>query len=262
MNVWKREQQKKLIEERRLRSAYLSALKTIVAKFSRTTFPSASAIRKVLLKRVGRIAVAVYKKSLVNNLNIVEQLFGRPIPVLQKSSIELAKVVEAEDLVALGLATDLKLIEEVGMVNVKTVSQNFHGVLRRTHAAMIEEGAAVGDIAVAFQGAVSELESQSISVARRIAKTETTRIYNKGSLDAYEKSNVVGGKEWSTNTSGNPRTPPDSEFDHLAADGEVVPVDKPFVKTGESLMYPGDPSGSPGNIINCECAQLPVINIR
>ena len=171
-------------------------------------------------------------------------------------------MVEAEDLASLGLATDLRLIEEVGMVNVTTISSNYHGVLRKTHAAMIAEGVAVDNMAIAFRGAVSQLQSQSISVAQRIAQTESTRIYNKGSLDAYEKSNVVSGKEWSSNISGNPRTPPKSNFNHLRADGEVVPVNEPFVRTGEHLMYPGDPSGSAGNIINCHCGQLPVINIR
>jgi hypothetical protein len=32
-----------------------------------------------------------------------------------------------------------------------------------------------------------------------------------------------------------------------------------FVVGGESLDYPGDPYGSPGNIINCLCSQIAVI---
>ena len=37
-----------------------------------------------------------------------------------------------------------------------------------------------------------------------------------------------------------------------------IPLDEPFVVDGEELMYPGDASGSPGNIINCQCIQLAV----
>jgi hypothetical protein len=33
-----------------------------------------------------------------------------------------------------------------------------------------------------------------------------------------------------------------------------VPIDEPFIVSGEELMYPGDPSGSAGNVINCRCA--------
>lgn len=40
---------------------------------------------------------------------------------------------------------------------------------------------------------------------------------------------------------------------HEDADGQEVPVDQPFDVGGESLMYPGDPDGSPGNVINCRC---------
>jgi uncharacterized protein with gpF-like domain len=43
---------------------------------------------------------------------------------------------------------------------------------------------------------------------------------------------------------------------HLEADGQVVPVDTAFIVMGESLMYPGDSAGSPGNIINCRCSSV------
>jgi len=30
-------------------------------------------------------------------------------------------------------------------------------------------------------------------------------------------------------------------------------MDQPFIVDGESLDYPGDPSGSAANVINCRC---------
>lgn len=43
---------------------------------------------------------------------------------------------------------------------------------------------------------------------------------------------------------------------HVAAD-ETRKVDGFFTVGGEQLLYPGDPAGSPGNVINCRCsAQL------
>jgi len=39
----------------------------------------------------------------------------------------------------------------------------------------------------------------------------------------------------------------------MAMDGVRVPLNENFNVDGEMLEYPGDPSGSAGNIINCRC---------
>ena len=41
--------------------------------------------------------------------------------------------------------------------------------------------------------------------------------------------------------------------DHADADGQVVAMGAHFEVGGESLLYPGDPDGSPENVINCRC---------
>ena len=38
-----------------------------------------------------------------------------------------------------------------------------------------------------------------------------------------------------------------------------VALNEPFEIDGENLMYPGDPNGSPGNVINCRCSKVPVV---
>ena len=40
---------------------------------------------------------------------------------------------------------------------------------------------------------------------------------------------------------------------HVQADSQQRPIEQPYLVGGENLMYPGDPAGSPGNIINCRC---------
>jgi hypothetical protein len=37
---------------------------------------------------------------------------------------------------------------------------------------------------------------------------------------------------------------------HAMVDGDEVPFDRPF---SNGLMFPGDPSGSAENVINCRC---------
>lgn len=43
---------------------------------------------------------------------------------------------------------------------------------------------------------------------------------------------------------------------HAAADGQRAGVAEPFVVGGEPLLYPGVPTGSAGNVINCRCDTL------
>lgn len=87
----------------------------------------------------------------------------------------------------------------------------------------------------------------------RIARTELTGSINDGAVQTFREKGFEA-KEWSTVLDGHERgNEPHDEFDHHSADGEVVPIDEPFMATGEALMFPGDFGGSPGNIINCRC---------
>lgn len=87
--------------------------------------------------------------------------------------------------------------------------------------------------------------------AKTIAITEVTRAYGAATMAAgVEQSRVTGrqlSKSWRTAHDERVRAA------HHAADGQTVPVFMPFQVGGESLMFPGDPSGSPDNVINCRC---------
>jgi len=74
-----------------------------------------------------------------------------------------------------------------------------------------------------------------------------------------ERSPVVGKKVWLTARDGRVRPTKPGHFNHQAADGQTVPKGEPFIVSGELLMHPGDPNGSPGNIIRCRCAMKPVL---
>lgn len=43
---------------------------------------------------------------------------------------------------------------------------------------------------------------------------------------------------------------------HADADGQEVNIDEPYIVMGEALDAPGDPNGSPENIINCRCSSI------
>lgn len=93
---------------------------------------------------------------------------------------------------------------------------------------------------------IDKVESTWQTRATRIARTESTGAYNAGALEAGLEEGA-GVKRW-TATAG-PRT----RLDHLAADGQCVPIRDTFTVGGASMQKPGDPTASPGETVNCRC---------
>jgi hypothetical protein len=93
-----------------------------------------------------------------------------------------------------------------------------------------------------------------------ISRTETIRSSNAGSQELYSEWGVQQ-HEWLATKDDRTRTYDNTNgvADHLEANGQVVGIDEPFIVSGEKLMYPGDPNGSPSNTIGCRCTVLPVI---
>lgn len=89
--------------------------------------------------------------------------------------------------------------------------------------------------------------------ALRIARTETVAASNYGGLLGAEDLPGSKVKVWISSFTTTSRD------DHMAMEGVEVGINEPFIVAGEELMYPGDPSGSAGNIINCRCASEVII---
>jgi len=91
--------------------------------------------------------------------------------------------------------------------------------------------------------------------AEMIFRTEFVRIGNiAGQEGMLDSAKYIPGlrKKWITSLHN-------SRPAHIAANGQVVLVEKPYRVDGEDLMYPLDPHGSPQNVINCRCLSVPVI---
>lgn len=116
----------------------------------------------------------------------------------------------------------------------------------------VNAGGSVDDVAQGVDRVLSYTGSERWpGRARTIAVTEVTRAYGAATMAAgVEQSRVTGrqlNKTWRTSHDERVRS------GHRDADGQTVPVFMPFQVGGESLMFPGDPSGSPDNVINCRC---------
>lgn len=89
--------------------------------------------------------------------------------------------------------------------------------------------------------------------ADTIARTETHRAFEAGNFTANQNLGQYGAthKEWLA--TGDSRTR-QTHLDAMALG--PIPYDQPFLVGEDELMYPGDESGSPGEVINCRCTLL------
>lgn len=87
-----------------------------------------------------------------------------------------------------------------------------------------------------------------------VARTETMGALNGSRADAFdayaEDSGEPMEKIWLATLDTRTRRT------HRIADKDRVPVGEPFMVGGFPLMFPGDPSGPPQEVINCRCTTL------
>jgi len=113
----------------------------------------------------------------------------------------------------------------------------------------INNGEPIRDLAARIEAEMDRIDSNALTIAR----TEVLPRYHEGQIEGMRQSGLIEQKEWLSAFAD------DSREDHMAADGQVVGIDESFLVGGEYLAYPGAPSGSASNIINCLCDVLPVV---
>lgn len=90
----------------------------------------------------------------------------------------------------------------------------------------------------------------SLAYAMRIARTEGHRIQVQSAMNACYNAKDMGAdvvKQWDSTLDGDTRP------SHRMVDGEIRELDEPF---SNGLMFPGDPAGGAGEVVNCRCALL------
>lgn len=93
--------------------------------------------------------------------------------------------------------------------------------------------------------------------AELIARTETGRAANIGSMTGAISTGLVTVKEWIAAKDNRTRRIPRDEFDHLNMDGTKLPIDQKFKLQGKKsldfMLHPCDSSGSAADVCNCRC---------
>jgi len=134
-------------------------------------------------------------------------------------------------------------------------SHKIQGVNRTTQTrvarqmqAGLESGEGLNDLSKRIKKVLGDNRSRTLHIAR----TQTAGAVSTG-RQAGMTSAGVELKSWlSSGDTVVRKAHRDAEGQHK--DG--IPIDQPFWVGGEALMFPADPHGTPGNIINCRCLQI------
>jgi hypothetical protein len=129
-----------------------------------------------------------------------------------------------------------------------TSKQEVIRILRSVVPEILEEGLSGSEAQAALR---DKVENEWLRFKRyrteRIIRTEVTPASMVGSMKGVESTGIEHVKIWSAAFR-------DTREDHKHASGQKAEMDEPFRVGGEDMRYPGDPRGSAGNVINCQCA--------
>lgn len=140
------------------------------------------------------------------------------------------------------ILTDSKIVE--GYYNHLGIN---YAKLKKTITQEISRGIASGLLYKDIARNINNVSGNGLSNAKRITRTEGHRIQQTSSRDAQYAAKKMGAdvvKQWDASLDKRTR---DS---HARVDGEIRELDEKF---SNGLMFPGDPSGSAAEVINCRC---------
>lgn len=167
---------------------------------------------------------------------------------------------DAEDLTS-DSAFARSTIDEI----VRTTKE-MNATTRQDIAQTIQRGLVEGRTQDEIAGLVGEKTEELTGYRlRRAVRTASNGGFEAGQLESWRKSGITH-RTWLSQRDPRVRTPQEGDdWSHRTVDGQRVTVEEPFLLDGaggrsEALLYPSDPAGSPGNIVNCRCGQLPRMN--
>lgn len=197
------------------------------------------------LKNVNAEAVKLINNEMVNVYKenwafMADGIKEAVFPVLSKNEIKTILTEQITPFKKLAIDT----LKDATQIKQQLTRQLIGGIM---------QGESIPQIAKRIRSTFESNLSRSVTIAR----TETTRVENSARQDVAEtasKSGLPMKKKWISTS--DERTRPE----HVAANGQVVDYDKPFIVGGEELMYPGDENGSAGNVINCRCTVVSFVD--
>lgn len=183
----------------------------------------------------------------------IKHLYDQLLPVYQE--IVAAFGQDMLDTLAVGIDFDLLnpgvvyFLENEAGKYIKGINETTLKALRETLVEGVEAGESISKLAKRISVVFEDAKGRR---AATIARTEVVRASNFGGWEGMRQGSVEE-KEWLATRDSRVRDA------HLAMDGQIKPVDQPFVAPGgQTAMYPGN-FGVASLDINCRCAVAPVL---
>ena len=232
--------------------------KSYVSKYNRiqrdTEKKMAGKLGKYFSTELGKVLAAVNETKAIGSIDEVSVLLSiQSILQADKEVLvyTLTPVYNESALSASKLALDtIKVTAEprvsdtiiTNMVNkVKGINNATYRLLQN----QVKEAVVAGESMDQLSNRIRDVYKFNASRSRTIARTESGAIVNRSTDEEY-KANGVTKKKWVGGTRPT----------HAAQNGDVVPYNEAF-KNG--LMFPHDPNGPAGEVINCTCCLAPVV---
>lgn len=141
---------------------------------------------------------------------------------------------------------------------------NTQNTFRRTAARQIQRGLQEGDTMQGLVSRVADKTEEQIGYRLdRIVQTAGNGGFEVGEIQGMLDAGITRGS-WLSQRDARVRTPENGDlWDHRSADGQESKLKSGWVIKGkgtrqETLRFPSDPLGSPGNTIYCRCSVRPI----
>ena len=135
-------------------------------------------------------------------------------------------------------------ISGVGAQKVTQISETTESQIRQTINEGLQEGLGTASIASNIRSRAPILAGVRAAI---IARTETHSASQWAQVEAIRDTGLQLRKEWVA--AADERT----RVDHSIANGQIVRQNEKFEVGSDLMEYPGDPSASAENVINCRC---------
>jgi HK97 family phage portal protein len=209
----------------------------------------------------------VVKKSIVEILIDTEEELQKLVDILEP--IYTIGMEEGAEMIAeeLGLGgfefnpLDPEFLEPATL-KIKTIPKEILDTIKGQIDDAIRTGLAQGETVTEVAERIRGIYNHTMSRQMTIARTETSSSINQGRFSMMKKQGVEK-HEWLTALDANVRgNDPKDQFDHTVLDGAIAEIGNKFKdKTGviRNLKHPLDPQGYAGDVINCRCITVPVL---
>jgi len=239
----------------KFRQKYLLNYETFEKNFKKRLVTAFNNQQKETLEKLQKSKNYKYTKSLTDDIFDYEENKQYFIKLFTPTemSIFLESGNEQSQIFRLGvdLTADTVGVQREVDKMVTKFSQEVTMTTKKQLRKELNEGVANGEGIPKLSARIKTVFKEAkTSRTNMIARTEITKATNAGALKSYEESDVVDGKEWLSTAGAR----------EAHAVSQTRKLKQPFLIGGEQLEYPGDPSGSPENVINCRCTVIPIIN--